>query len=79
MYDCILHIGTSYQTNNMWPVVRIQVESTVIFGVRAVNRNVCCVCYPFQSNVGFFFMAIYIIWKQQARKNLSTSQIQKAK
>jgi hypothetical protein len=31
------------------------------------------------ANVGFFFMAIYIIWKQQTRKNLSTSQIQKAK
>ncbi|CAI8010534.1 Adhesion G protein-coupled receptor L3 [Geodia barretti] len=31
------------------------------------------------ANIGFFFMAIYIIWKQQTRRNLSTSQIQKAK
>lgn len=43
MYNCVIHTGISYQTNNMWPVVRIQVESTVIFGVRAVIRNVCCV------------------------------------
>jgi hypothetical protein len=31
------------------------------------------------ANVGFFIMAIYIIWKQQRRKELSTSQVQKAK